>query len=216
MQLLIFGATGATGHQLVRQALEQGHAVTAFVRDPARLRISHALLRHVVGDAMNAASVAGVVAGHDAVLCALGNMPEGKEDLVRRQRGVPVCSVGTGHIVAAMARSSVRRIVVESSAGVGESRAAGQFGSSFVLHLLLGDVMADKERQEALMRGSALDWTIVRPAKLNNRPAMGRLRSGDSLSWNLTSSASRADVAAFMLARLADTSTKGRAITVLD
>lgn len=216
MKLLVFGATGATGQHLVRQALEQGHTVTAFVRDATRLRTSHPLLRHVVGDAMDAASVEGALPAHDAVLCALGSMPEGKEDLVRRQRGVPVCSVGTGHIVAAMARSNVRRIVVESSAGVGESRAAGRFGSSFVLHLLLGDVMADKERQEALVRGSTLDWTIVRPAKLNNRPAKGRLSSGDGLSWTLASSASRADAAAFMLAALADTSTIGRAITVLD
>ena len=85
----------------------------------------------------------------------------------------------------------VRRIVVESSAGVGESRAAGRLGSSFVLHLLLGDVMADKERQEALVRNSNLDWTIVRPAKLDNRPAKGSLRSGDSLSWSLAARSGR-------------------------
>lgn len=198
----------------MQQALQRGHAVTAFVRDPARLRTAHPLLGHVVGDAMNAASVDAAVPGHDAVLCALGTMPEGKADLPRRQRGVPVCSVGTGHIVAAMARSDTRRLVVESSTGVGESRAAGRLGSSFILHLVLGDVMQDKELQESLVRGSSLDWTIVRPARLNDKPPSGRLRSGDDLRWSLASRASRADVAAFMLAALDDATTLRRAITV--
>lgn len=216
MKLLIFGSTGATGRQLVRQALEQGHSITAFVRDPARLQTVHPLLRHVVGDVMNDASVDAAVPGHDAVLCALGNMPEGKAELVRRQRGVPVCSVGTGNIIDSMSRNDVRRIVVESSASVGESRHTGRFGSGFILRLFLGDVMEDKERQEKIVRNSSLDWTIVRPPKLNNRPAKGFLKSGDNLDWSVASSASRADVAAFMLASVTDATTVHRAITIRD
>lgn len=216
MQLLIFGATGATGQELLRQALAQGHAVTAFVRDPLRLATSHPALRHVVGDVMDAASVDDAMPGHQAVLCALGNLPEGKADADRRQRKVPVCSVGTAHIAAAMARHGLRRLIVESSASVGESRQTGRFGAGFVLRLLLGDVMADKDRQDAVLQSSALDWTLVRPPKLNNRPARGRLQSGEGLAWSLTSSASRADVAAFMLAVLSDTTTIRRALTVRD
>lgn len=214
MNLLIFGATGATGRLVVDQALELGHAVTAFVRDPARLRRSHPSLRHVAGDAMDAAMVDAAVQGHDGVVCALGASPEGKADRARRQPGVPVCSVGTANIVEAMARHRVRRIVVESSTSVGESRKAGRFGAATIVRLFLREVMDDKERQDAIVKSSGLDWTIVRPAKLSNGPKTGRLVSGEGLAWSLASSASRADVAAFLLAALSDTATIGRAITI--
>jgi len=216
MHLLIFGSTGATGQELVRQALMQGHGVTAFLRDPARLTITHPSLRHVVGDVMDGPSVDAAMPGHQAVLCALGNFPEGKADADRRQRKVPVCSVGTGHIAAAMARHGLRHLIVESSASVGESRSTGRFGAGFVLRLLLGDVMADKDRQDEVLQGSALDWTLVRPPKLNNGPAKGRLQSDEGLAWSLASTASRADVAAFMLAALNDATTIRRALTVRD
>ena len=214
MKLLIFGATGATGSLLVDQALELGHAVTAFVRDPARLRRSHPSLAHIVGDAMDEARVEGAVQGHDGVVCALGSSPEGRAERARRQPGVPVCSVGTANIVAAMVRHGVRRIVVESSTSVGESRKAGRLGAATIVRLFLRDVMDDKERQDAILMSSGLDWTIVRPAKLSNGPKTGRLESGEGLAWSLASSASRADVAAFLLAALADPATIGRAITV--
>ena len=214
MKLLIFGATGATGRLLVDQALELGHAVTAFVRDPARLHRSHPTLRQIVGDAMDAATVEGAVQGHDAVVCALGTSPEGKADRARRQPGVPVCSVGTANIVGAMDRHGVRRIVVESSTSVGESRKAGRWGAAAIVRLFLREVMDDKERQDEILKGSGLDWTIVRPAKLSNGPQTGRLKSGEGLAWSLASSASRADVAAFLLAALGDPATIGRAITV--
>lgn len=216
MRLLIFGSTGATGLELVRQAMAQGHTVTAFLREPARLTISHPSLRPVVGDVMNATSVDAAMPGHEAVLCALGNFPEGKADADRRQRKVPVCSVGTGHIAGAMARHGPRRLVVESAASVGESRHTGRFGAGLVLRLVLGDVMADKDLQDEVLQRSALDWTLVRPPKLNNRPARGRLQSGEGLAWSMASKASRADVAAFMLAALNDETTSRRALTVRD
>ena len=216
MNILIFGATGATGRQLVEHALAAGHSVTAFVRDPARLHVAHPSLRHVVGDVMVPPTIEPAMPGHDAVLCALGTKPQDKADIGRRQPGVPVCSVGTANIMAAMARAGVRRIVVESSASVGHSLRTGRLGAGHVVRLLLRDVMRDKEQQESLVRNSSLDWTIVRPVMLNDRPAKGRLRSGDQLAWSLASSVSRADVAAFMISTLEDRSTLGRAITVLD
>src|SRR5690242_21851148 len=73
LRLLVLGATGGTGKELVRQPLARGHTVTAFVRDPARLAIAHASLRTVVGDALDPAAVDAAVPGHDAVLCALGH-----------------------------------------------------------------------------------------------------------------------------------------------
>jgi uncharacterized protein YbjT (DUF2867 family) len=214
MKLLIFGATGATGLHLVRQALVAGHHVTAFVREPARLGIAHPLLTPVVGDVMQAPSVDAAFGEYQAVLCALGSMPEGKSDAARRQPKVPVCSVGTRHILEAMARHGCQRIVVESSASVGSSQAGSVLGASTLIRTLLRDVMDDKEIQEAAIIASAAEWTIVRPVKLGNGPARGRVQSGESLRWSLLSSVTREDVAAFMLAAIADRGSFRRALTL--
>jgi putative NADH-flavin reductase len=214
MNVLIFGASGASGLHLVNEALARGHAVTAFVRDPARLKRTHAALRMSAGDVLDPASVATAVQGQEAVVCALGTMTEVKADRARRQRGVPVCSTGTHNIIQAMAQHGVRRIVVQSSASVGESLRTGKFGAGAVLRLLLHDVMQDKERQEALVRASRLDWTIIRPVKLSDAGKSGGIQSGEHLAWGLLSRISRADVAAFMLDAVTDTQTLRRAITL--
>lgn len=215
MNLLIFGATGATGTHLVSQALDRGHMVTAFVRDPLRLARVHSSLRHVVGDVMNQPSVDSAMQGQDAVLCVIGTMPEVKADRSRRQRGAPVCSVGTKHIILAMTHHAVRRLVVETSAGVGSSRKDGKFGAGTVIRFFLRDVMEDKEHQEISVRESTLDWTIFRPVKLSNAAASGRHRGGDRLRWGLTSKISRSDVAAIMLESITEPKTFRRAITLL-
>lgn len=213
MNVVVFGATGATGRLVVESALSAGHFVTAFVREPTRMPLTHPHLRLVEGDAMDPASVASAVSGAHAVLCTLGTMPEAKEDFSRRQPGVPVCSVGTKNILAAMPLTQ-GRFIVESSASVGDSYATGILGAGFIVRLALKRVMADKEEQEAAVRGSDCDWTIVRPVKLTNKPSRGSLRSGTDLRWNITSMAARADVANYMVQILADASTYMKAITL--
>ena len=214
MNLIIFGATGATGRLLVESALAAGHSVTAFVRDSKRLPVNHSRLRIVEGDAMDLASVASALPGQEAAICALGTMPEGKADLARRQPGVPVCSVGTRNILAAMDSCGCRRLLVESSASVGDSFSTGFLGAGFIVRLALRQIMADKELQEAATKASACDWTILRPVKLTDAPAKGNLKSGVSLRWNITSSATRADVANYMVNLLADSGTYRKAITL--
>lgn len=213
MNVVVFGATGATGRLVVASALSADHLVTAFVRDPKRLPLTHRNLRIVKGDAMDPASVASAVRGADAVICTLGVIPQAKEDLGRRQLGVPVCSIGTKNILAAMPRGR-GRLIVESSVSVGESYHTGSFGAGFIVKLALKEVMADKEKQEAVVRESDCDWTIVRPATLTNKPARGSLKSGTDLRWSITSTASRADVAEYMVTILNDATTHKKAITL--
>lgn len=214
MNLLIVGASGATGQHLVRLALAQGHMVTAFVRDAARMRIESPLLTVKVGDVMKQASVDQAIAGQEAVFCALGAMPDTKADRDRRQPGVPVCSTGTKHLLGAMEKFGCQRIIVESSSSIGSSRHTGVFGASMVVRTVLRDVMDDKEAQEAAVMASSADWTIVRPVKLTNGPDRGAVRSGENLKWSLLSSVSRADTAVFMMAKLSDTSSFRKAITI--
>ncbi len=213
MRLLVVGASGGTGRLLVSQALDAGHVVTAFVRDAARLPLTHAALRIAVGDAMHLDSFGPVMAGQEAVLCVLGAKPEGA-DAHREQPGVPVCSVGTGHLIEAMRSAGVRRLVVESSAPCGESAATGRWPAPWIVRTVLREVMADKEIQEAAVRASGLDWTIIRPVKMTNGPRTDRVRVGADLRWGITSKVSRADVAAVLLRTVAAPDTIGAALTV--
>lgn len=214
MNVIVFGATGACGRLVVEFAVAAGHTVTAFVRDARRLTVAQSCARVVEGDAMDPGSVANALHGQDAVICSLGTMPEGKEEIARRQPDVPVCSVGTRNILAAMEPSGCGRLVVESSASVGNSYSAGILGAGFIVRMALKRVMEDKELQEASTMASNCNWTIVRPVKLTNAPAKGTLRSGVDLRWNIASSATRADVANYMLSILEDSRTYRKAITV--
>lgn len=213
MNIVVFGATGATGRLVVQSALAAGHAVTAFVRETSRMSVAHPALRIVEGDAMDSASVASAVQGMDAVVCTLGTMPEAKADRGRRQPDVPVCSVGTRNIIASLHRPDLR-LIVESSVCVGSSYDTGRFGAGVVVRLALKRVMADKEEQEAAVKDSACNWTILRPVKLTNKPAMGNLKAGVDLPWYLTSKATRADVANYMVQILGDAATFKKAMTL--
>lgn len=104
MRLLIFGSTGSIGRELAKQALEQGHTVTAFVRDPAKLDIKHANLQVIQGDVMDLASMEKAVQGQEAVLCSLG---AGRKDTIR--------SEGTRHIIRAMEKAGVRRFICQTT-----------------------------------------------------------------------------------------------------
>ena len=214
MNVIIFGASGATGHHLVDRALQEGHRVTAFVRDASRLPKRHANLRHMTGDVMDAGTVNAALPGHDAVLCALGVLSGRKADAGRAQREVPVCSQGTRHILDAMAQHGTRRIVVLSASAVGAAPTCGRFGAAAVVRMVMRDVMDDKEIQERHVMASATDWTLVRPVKINHKAMTGRVQSGEALPWSLAPGVSHADVADFMVRSLGDRATFGKGLVV--
>ena len=198
MKLALFGATGATGRCLVEQALAQGHEVTAFTRNPAALTLRHERLVVVQGDVLDAGQVQVAVAGKEAVLCALGTSSRAH---------TTVLSEGTKNIIAAMEKDGVRRLVCESSFGVGESRGQGGLVLRYVIiPFFLNHVYADKEIQEQFIQRSNLDWVIVRPTRLTNGPRTGAYRAGVNLKMPLAPwcTVSRADVADFMLKQLTD------------
>ena len=158
MRVLIFGATGGTGRQLISQARDRGHTVTAFARDPAALEGDG--VRVVRGDALDADAVARAIPDHDAVLCALGR-PAARPGRVR--------SRGTQNIVRAMQASGTRRLVCQSALGIGGTRRQLPPRYRWLLvPLLLRPTFAEHERQEAVVRDSGLDWTIVRAGALTD------------------------------------------------
>lgn len=194
LRLLVVGASGGTGRELVTQALAGGHEVTAFLRPASRRPDPHPRLRIVLGDVMVPDALRDAVAGQDAVVCALGHK--------RWFFPTRILSRGTEHLVAAMRGAGVTRLVVETALGIGD--AWWQMGlqyTLFVRPVILPFYFHDKVRQEAVVRGSGLDWTIVRPGALTNGPALGRFRTGARVGhWLWTVRIARADVAAFMLA----------------
>jgi nucleoside-diphosphate-sugar epimerase len=195
-RVFVVGATGGTGRCLVAQALEAGYAVTAFVRDPAKVGIEHPQLTVVRGDVLDERAVEAAMHGHDAVLCALGH---------KRWLGpTRILSQGTRNVLRAMQACGARRLVCETSLGIGDS--AGRLGlyyTFFVVPVILPFYYWDKTRQERLIERSDVDWVIVRPGVLTDGASRGRWRSGRVGSFFATVRIARADVAQFMLEQLA-------------
>jgi putative NADH-flavin reductase len=197
VRVVVFGASGATGRHLVSQALEAGHEVTAFVRDAARLGTRHEKLSIVQGDVADPGAVARGVAGQDAALSALG--------VGRPLRHDQAVIDGVGHVLKAMERESVRRLVYLSTTGVRDSRSEAGFAVRLMAASLIRNEIADHEIKEGLVRTSALDWTIVRAPMLTHGPRTGVYRAGEDVAArSLLPKLSRADIAEFMIQQLHD------------
>ncbi|MFT7580805.1 MAG: putative NADH-flavin reductase [Myxococcota bacterium] len=195
--IVIFGATGGTGRQLVAQALARGLDLTVFVRNVAKLDMHHPNLRVITGDLNDAAAVRAAVASHDAVFAAVGAGP--------RNTG-RIREISHRHILDAMTAEGVERLVTLSMLGVGDSQGnLTPFLRYVFLPLYLRRVAADHAKQEQAVKESGLAWTIVRPPHLNNGPAVAAFRHGfGAEAKGLTMKVSRADVASFMLDQLTD------------
>ena len=198
MNVLVFGASGATGREVVKQALDRGHSVRAFVRDPGKLQIKHARLATMVGDVTEYASVERAGRDADAVASALGS-----GNALGPQ---PALIDGVRNIVQAMEQAGVRRLVYLSMLGVdGSGRQLGIVDRYIVLPILLRNVMRDHAKKEGIIKRSTLDWVVVRPPRLTNGPYTGSYRSGEDVrAGTLLASISRADVADFMVKQLTD------------
>jgi len=195
MKFLLIGATGATGKQIVQQGLAQGHEIVALVRDAAKIEVSDPHLRLAVGDILNPLDVDAAMAGQDAVICSLGCGVTFKQ--------VTLFSDGTQHLLDAMHKHVIHRIVCITGVGAGDSRGHGGFLYDRIIEpTLLHTIYQDKDRQEKLLRDSDRDWIIVRPGMLTNNEAIGRYRVLLDLTGITAGKIARADVAAFVLKQL--------------
>ncbi|WP_080239855.1 NAD(P)-dependent oxidoreductase [Spirosoma rigui] len=207
MQVLVIGATGGTGRQAVIQALERGHFVTAFVRDPTKLDVQHPNLTVLRGDVLKPDTLLPAVRRQDAVICSLGGRPGQSGDAV---------AGGTKHLIAAMEQVGLRRLLVVSSLGVGDSYADASIPSKLFIKTFLRGPIAEKEIQERAVRESKLDWVIVRPTRLTNDSASGRYEVAEHLKFSAIAmpKISRADVAAFLLDQLTSAQYLGKTLTI--
>jgi nucleoside-diphosphate-sugar epimerase len=200
MRIVIFGANGRTGRLLTEQALAAGHDVTAVTRRPLGFPITHDRLDVVGADVHDPEAVDQAVAGTDAVLSTLG-VP-----YVRKP--INVYSNGIRNVVAAMSRHGVKRlVVVSSSATEPYHHADGGFLLNRVLQPLISATIgkttyADMRRMEELVRGSDLEWTIMRPSGLFDAPAVSRYELHEEQAPGIFTS--RADLAASLLEQATD------------
>ena len=195
--ILVLGASGGTGQQVVSRALQQGHQVTAFVRSPQRLTITDDRLRVLAGSVTDdSQALADAVRNQAAVICTLG--------VGRSFKSGGLITQSMPRIVRVMKDQGVRRLIFTSAFGVGETHRDVPLGPRIFMRLLLQDIYRDKELGEATLRASGLDWTLVYPSGLIDGPASGAWRAGERLSLSGFPRIARVDVADFILTQIDD------------
>ncbi|MAT99003.1 MAG: NmrA family transcriptional regulator [Anaerolineaceae bacterium] len=195
MKLTIFGATGGTGQELVKQALADGHVVTVYVRNPDKVTQEMPQLTVIQGNMNEPENIEQAIAGADAILSALGptnNTPERP------------LTTGMAHIVTAMKKNGVNRLIAATGAGVADPRDKPQLKGllfGLALRLFARHVLADSQGMVAAVRNSGLDWTLARAPRLNDDPGSGQIKVGYAGQGPGTQLA-RTDFARFMLDQL--------------
>ena len=192
MKILVLGATGGTGRLIVSEAQVRGHTVVALVRSRDKAdHLAGAELHE--GDARDEVALSGALQGCEAVISSLGTAlsPFNK---------VTLLSDATRALVSVMGKENIRRLVCITGVGAGGSRGHGGFIYDKLFQpLLLRNVYADKDRQEAIVKASKLDWIIVRPTMLTDAPAIGQVHATIDLSQIHGGKIARADVARFVI-----------------
>jgi putative NADH-flavin reductase len=187
VRIIVLGATGGTGLQIVEQALKRGHSVTALVRSPERLKAFMGQIEFQQGNLLDSADLQKIIPGHDAVLSAFGpRIPIAKDERhLLEQFG--------NALTTAMGRTEARRVIVESVAFLFKN---SLLPPAYLLgRLLFPSVVKDAAAMEDAFRKSQLDWTMVRPPELTNGPRTGNYRVQEGRLPRFGFSISRADVA---------------------
>ena len=197
MKIVVFGASRGVGLQVVKQALDQGHVVTAFVRSPDTFEVKHVNLRICKGDSMDAAAVANVIAGQSAVVSTLGPT---------RPPVAHMMETSAKNIEAGMKKHGVRRLISTTGAGIRQPEDQPKWIDhfiSFLLNLVAKEVVMDSEENVRVIQASDLDWTVVRFPRLMDGEHTGKYRVG-FVSKESGTQISRADAAEFVLKELTE------------
>jgi putative NADH-flavin reductase len=192
VNIAILGSTGKVGTHLVEQALDRGWGVIAFARTPEKLGDLRERVTVIEGDVRDADAVDRAVRNADAVVSAVGHTESSADD---------VLEVTARHVVDSMREHGVKRFVTLVGAGVESGEDKGSLSRWVVrsaMKLFVGTMLEDAQRHSDLIGESDLDWTVVRPPRLNDDDPTGETRAG-YLDLGFSDQCTRADLATFML-----------------
>ena len=197
MKISIIGVSQGIGKQLLELALDEGHEITALMRNPDKLEITNTKLRIIKGDILDASSVDNTVADQDGVCVCVG-LPPGRKP-------VDLFSEGIKNVLTSIGNNEVQKLIAITGIGAGDSKGHGGFLYDRIINpLLLNEIYKDKNRQEALIKESHCNWMILRPGFLTDGPRTGKYRVIENLNGIVAKKISRSDVADFMLKQLED------------
>jgi putative NADH-flavin reductase len=197
MKIVVFGASRGVGLEVVKQALEAGHLVTAFVRSPEKFTVNHTNLTVFKGDSMDAEAVEKAIAGQDAAISTLGPTRPPVRHMME---------ISASNIVDGMKKHGVSRLVSTTGAGVRQPEDQPKFIDHFIgflLNLLAKDVVLDSAENVKVIQASHLDWTVVRYPRLMDGEHKGKYQVG-YVSKSSGTQLSRADGADFILKELTE------------
>ena len=203
MKIIVFGATGGVGQHVIKQALDKGIQVTAFVRTPSKIQLAHEQLQIVQGDAFNKEEVAAAIAGHDAVVSCLGSSQGMKKSTELEAM--------TKNIVDGMLKHKVKRIIYTASAGI-DNEIPGLSGK--LVMTMLKHALTDHRNAVEYIKAHGLNFTIVRPMGLTNDPLTGKYRESRAGVPDKSRTISRADVAHFIVKAVSDTQYENSSIGI--
>lgn len=206
MNILLLGASGATGRQVISQGLEDGHHITAFVRNPKRLPIKHTHLTIFSGNILSEKDVQKAMKGQDVVISTLGN----KTSHALWEADTTI-SDGVKNILAVMKKEKVKRLLFVASFGVDKKIFLPE---KWFIKIVLKNIFADIPMEEKRIKESGLEWTLVHPARLTSTHKRGKYKAKEDLPIGIFSHISRADVADFLLKNILNTSIIEKIITL--
>jgi len=208
LRILVLGANGGIGRQAVELALKTGHQVTALLRNPANLALTHSHLEVVKGDIMQPATFEKYLHNQQAVISAIGIKGTGPTTLY---------SEGNRNLLNAMTKAGINRAFFISASAIEISPVLpfyARFAAKYIVQKILRNMYADIRIMEKLVKESDINWTIVRPPRLTNKPVTGHYRFAINHFLKNSLSISRADVAHFMIHNINNAATRKATIEI--
>jgi putative NADH-flavin reductase len=198
MKLVVFGATGGTGCEVVQQALDTGHDVTAVARKPSVITLQHDRLKVLQGDVLKPEALSPAVTDQDVVVFAVG---------AADRSPTKIYSVGVMNVLLAMRDTKVQRLICISASGLDPGVLIQKLIAKPLLWWIFKHGYMDMSHMEVIVKASGMDWTIIRPPRLTDKAHTGKYKVAvnEQLSngWLL----SRADLADYIVKHLGDVST---------